>query len=125
MRPPKDRFMVEAPRMPSDEPTSPALLPSAMPVEAPELEIRRCLRHASVLLAETDASPEQRLMLLGGANHWVRAALAGIDRLARDAEREMAMMDTQDVEMPKPQEHHQRRRLADGTIGDDDETPSR
>jgi hypothetical protein len=125
MRPPKDRFLVEAPRTPSDEPTSPAPLPSALPVEAPELEIRRCLRHAIVLLAETDASAEQRLMLLGGANHWVRAALAGIDRLARDAEREMAMMDTQDVEMPKPQEHHQRRRLADGTIGDDDETPSR
>jgi hypothetical protein len=125
MRPPKDRFMVEAPRTPSDEPTSPALLPSALPVEAPELEIRRCLRHAIVLLAETDASPERRLMLLGGASHWVRAALAGIDRLARDAEREMAMMDTQDVEVPAPREPLRRCRLADGSIGDDDDPSNR
>jgi hypothetical protein len=54
-----------------------------------ESELRRFLRYASTLLAASEAATQRadtRLFLLRRAHHWIRSALAGVDRLARDAD---------------------------------------
>lgn len=51
-----------------------------------EDELRRYLRHASVLLAISSPPAPQRLSTLLRARHWVAAVLAGVDQLVREAE---------------------------------------
>jgi hypothetical protein len=51
-------------------------------------ELRRYLRHVSVLLAdvEADRSVVHRVLILRCARHWATRALDGIGLLLRDAE---------------------------------------
>lgn len=54
-----------------------------------EVELRRYLRHASRLLASVEPptlSPDQRVLVLRRARHWLRATLAGVEHLLREAE---------------------------------------
>jgi hypothetical protein len=58
--------------------------PDLVPTAA---ELRRYLRHASVLLATSDrGTPCDSLHTLDLAVHWLRVALSGIERLARHVE---------------------------------------
>jgi hypothetical protein len=54
-----------------------------------EAELRRFLRHASTLLAASEAAVKRddtRIFLLRRAHHWLRAALAGVEQLLRNAD---------------------------------------
>lgn len=61
-----------------------------------EPELRRWLRHASVVLATAEPPQVHRYQLLRRARHWARAALRGIDQLVREEERLLGIPETLD-----------------------------
>ena len=61
-----------------------------------EPELRRWLRHASVVLATAEPPQAHRYQLLRRARHWARAALRGIDQLVREEERRLGIPETVD-----------------------------
>jgi hypothetical protein len=79
------------------EKTAPIPAREIGPSETSELHVRRCLRYASVLLAQAPTRPEQRLRLLGRSRYWLRTALLGLDRLAEDIDRSNSTADTLDL----------------------------
>jgi hypothetical protein len=79
------------------EKTAPVHARELGPAETSELHVRRCLRYASVLLAQVPTRPEQRLRLLGRSRYWLRTALLGLDRLAEEIDRSNSTADTLDL----------------------------
>jgi hypothetical protein len=79
------------------EKTAPILAREIGPAETSELNVRRCLRYASILLAHPPTRPDQRIRLLGRSRYWLRMALMGLDRLAEDIDRSNGTADTLDV----------------------------
>jgi hypothetical protein len=67
------------------------------PAETSELNVRRCLRYASVLLTNIPARTDQRLRLPGRSRYRVRMALLGFDRLAEELDRSSGVPDTLDL----------------------------
>ena len=61
-----------------------------------EPELRRWLRHASVVLATAEPPQVHRYQLLRRARHWASAALRGIDQLVREEERRLGIPVTVD-----------------------------
>jgi hypothetical protein len=79
------------------EKTAPIPARELGPSETSELNVRRCLRYASVLLTNPPVRPDQRLRLLGRSRYRVRMALLGLDRLAEKLDRASEVPDTRDM----------------------------
>jgi hypothetical protein len=79
------------------EKTAPIPAREIGPAETSELNVRRCLRYASVLLAHPPGRPDQRLRLLGRSRYWLRMALLGLDRLAEEIDRSACTPETLDL----------------------------
>lgn len=74
-----------------------------------EDELRRYLRHASVLLGSSPGTTAtgtvmavERCRLLRRAEQWLRVALLGVEQLAREAESQLACPDTLDEPLTAP-----------------------
>lgn len=80
----------------SSDPLAPFADLDCDPSIVSEPELRRFLRHASVVLATAEPPQTHRYQLLRRARHWASAALRGIDQLLREEERRLGIPETVD-----------------------------
>jgi hypothetical protein len=61
-----------------------------------EAELRRWIRHVSVLLATSEPDVPERYQLLRRARHWTASVLNGIEQLLQVEEQRLGIPDTVD-----------------------------